>query len=113
AGELPRPVPGDLAPAVDVDDGGSGDGLPAVPLAGALARRVDGLVLEQQHRVGDEVGDAALVESLLEVPALLVRDRVVTEPREDELTHTSHLKAWDTRRSLPGDAAHPTGKEVE
>jgi hypothetical protein len=49
ADELTGTVPGDLAAAVDVDDGGA-VGRPLVPRR-ARARREDGLVLEQQ-RVG-------------------------------------------------------------
>ena len=49
ADELARAVPGDLAAAVDVDDGGAVEG--TFVRLGALARGVDGRVLEQQQGV--------------------------------------------------------------
>jgi hypothetical protein len=54
-------VPGDLAAAVDVDDGRAVRG-PFVA-RGARARREDGLVLEQQQRVGAVPGDDLGVDS--------------------------------------------------
>ncbi len=49
ADELPRPVPGDLAAAVHVDDRRAVER--ALPRLGALARGVDARVLQQQHGV--------------------------------------------------------------
>jgi hypothetical protein len=72
ADQLARPVPGDLAAAVHVDDRRSVEG-PLVRL-GALARRVDGWVLQQQHRVGAGAGDAGGVQLALAGPRLLVVD---------------------------------------
>ena len=73
ADELAGPVPGDLAPAVDVDDGSAVER----PLEGlgATTRGVDGLVLEQQHGVRRVAGDDVGVDSALQVPAGRVVDR--------------------------------------
>ncbi len=72
ADELSRPVPGDLAAAVDIDDRDAVGG--PFPGLGALARGVDGRVFEQQHGVGRAaVGDGG-VDLALPVPGRLVVD---------------------------------------
>ncbi len=67
ADELPRAVPGDLAAAVDVDDGGAVGG--ALVPRRARTGRVDGLVLEQDERVGADAGDDVGVDAPLEMPS--------------------------------------------
>ncbi len=75
--ELSRSVPGDLAPAVDVDDRRAVEG-PLVRL-GALAGGEDRLVLEQQHGVLSAVNHGR-VDLALVVPGCLVVDEVRCEP---------------------------------
>ena len=53
ADKLAGAMPGDLAAAVDVDDRRARIADRPVERAGALAGRIDGLVLKQQARVGD------------------------------------------------------------
>ncbi len=61
ADELSRPVPGDLPTAVDVDHRRAGIAHWAVEGACALARGIDGLMLEQQAGIGDVAGAAPFV----------------------------------------------------
>ena len=72
--ELTGTVPRDLAPAIDIDDGGAVVG--ALLGLGALARRVDGPVLEQVDRVGLLTGHDLRVRVALHLPSLLVVDEV-------------------------------------
>jgi len=83
ADELPGPVPGDLAAAVDVDDGRAAADRPVAAL-GALAGGLDGRVLEQQQRVGGVAGDDLGVHRPLQIPGLAVLHR--PEP--------THLDPW-------------------
>src|SRR4051794_4533164 len=82
AHQLARTVPGDLAAAVHVDDGGAVEG--ALAVRGAPARRIHRGVFEQQDRVGDLVLEPRRVHPALLVPRLLVLDRVRTEAHTDE-----------------------------
>src|SRR5580700_547990 len=94
--ELPGAVPGDLAAAVDVDHRGSRVAGRPVELLGPLARRVDGRVLEQQAGVRDVAAHPPLVQVPLQIPGLLVGDRVRTEagPGEYQLAlHATSLRA--------------------
>ncbi len=76
ADELTGAVPGDLAAAVDIDDRCAGIADRPVERAGALTRRVDGLVLKQQAGVRNLAGDALLVHLALHLPGLAVADGV-------------------------------------
>jgi hypothetical protein len=85
-------VPGDLAAPVDVHDGSAGVGDGTIPSPCALARRVNGFVLQEEDRIGHLIGDAALVEPFLKIPALVVRDGSVAQPCVNEITHTFTLR---------------------
>src|SRR5690606_28712853 len=94
ADELARPVPRDLAAAVDVDDRCPVE-RPLVGL-GPLARRIDGTVLEEQHGVLATGGHLRVHLALL-LPGLLVVDEVWGEAEVDE-THRSRLVPHSGRR---------------
>jgi hypothetical protein len=105
ADQLPRPVEGDLAAAVDVDDRGAARvGGPLVgvgPLAGGEHRRV----LEQQHGVGGVARDDGGVHLALQLPGGEVVDGVGAESGDPEvqrvvLGHSRSLPLW--RTSGPG-----------
>ena len=72
AGELARAVPGDLAAAVDVDDRRAVGR--ALPDLGTPTRGVDGVVLEQQHGVGDLAGHPLRVQVALLGPGVVIAD---------------------------------------
>ena len=99
AGQLPGPVPGDLAATVHIDHRGARVAERPVRCGCPLAGRVNGFVLEQQAAVGRLVGDPPGVHASLQVPALEVADRGA-EAKVDKLTHFSQL--------TPGQAAGPT-----
>jgi hypothetical protein len=92
--ELAGAVPGDLPAAVHVDHGRARVADRPVQRAGALARRVDRPVLEQQADIGDLPPHPPFVQYPLQVPGFLVRDRGGAEagPGEDQLAvHASSL----------------------
>ena len=99
AGQLPGPVPGDLAAAVHVDHRGARVAERPVRCGCPLAGRIHGLVFEQQAAVGRLVGDPPGVHASLQIPAFEVADRGV-KAKVDKLTHFSQL--------TPGRAAGPT-----
>ena len=72
--ELAGAVPGDLAAAVDVDDGGA-VGRPLVGV-GALAGGVDGGVLQEEDGVGAFARDDRAMDGALKVETLDVRHGV-------------------------------------
>jgi hypothetical protein len=80
ADELTRAVPGDLPAAVDVDDWRARVADRPVEWAGALARRVNRLVLKEQARVRDLADDPTLVDQALEIPRGGVFDGVRAMP---------------------------------
>lgn len=94
ADQLPGAVPGDLAAAVHVDDGG------AVQWAFAVGRapsgRVDGRVLQQQTGVRDGVLESGRVHLALLLPGLLVVDGLLAESQPDE-PKLSHDRCLPTR----------------
>ena len=76
ADQLAGPVEGDLAAAIDVDDGCAARiGRPLVGV-GALAGGEDRRVLEQQHGAGTIARGDLRVDAALEVPRVDVVDRV-------------------------------------
>ncbi len=93
ADELTRAVPGDLAAAVDIDHR-SAVGRPLVRL-GALARRVDGLVLEQDQRVGPLARDDVGVDPTLQRPAVVVGHERGCEAGGDDLEHGDSFACGD------------------
>ncbi len=96
ADELPGAVEGDLAAAVDLDHRGAVDG--SLVGFGALACRVDGGVLEQQHGAGSTL-DHLCVHLALALPRLEVVDGLLAQRLEDQFAHHSRL----TRRTQPVD----------
>jgi hypothetical protein len=82
-------VPGDLAAAVHVDDRRARITERPVRRGRPLARRVDGLVLEQQAAVGRLVGYAPGVNASLQVPAFEVIDGGGADVKVDKLAHFS------------------------
>src|SRR5690606_38698429 len=88
ADELARAVPRDPAPAVDVDDRGAVDG--ALPRARALARRVDGLVLDEVDRVRPGPRRDLPERLALQLPHGLVRAKAQSQVELDEV-HRSRL----------------------
>ena len=87
ADELSGAVPRDLAAAVNVDDGSSVGGT-LVP-CGARTGREDGLMLEQQERVGALARDDARVDLALQRPAVGVGDQVGGEPHRAHIEHVA------------------------
>jgi hypothetical protein len=85
-------VPGDAAAAVDVDHGSAV--CRSLEVFGALARRIDRVVLEQQHGVVDRVGNALLVQRALLLPGLEIRDPPGTDERDHAVERTPQL--WIT-----------------
>ncbi len=77
-------MPGDLAAAVDVDDRRARIADRPVERAGALAGRIDGLVLKQQARIGDLARHTPIVDLALQVPGFDVADCVVAHPQPRE-----------------------------
>ena len=69
-GELPGPVPGDLAAPVHVDDRGPRVADGPVGHRRPLPRRIDGHMLKEQAAVGDLAADPPRVHRALHVPAL-------------------------------------------
>ena len=78
ADDLAGAVPGDLAAAVDVDDGGAVGG--SFVAGGAGAGGEHRFVLEQQQRVGSRARGDLAVDPALERPAVGVGDQVGSEP---------------------------------
>ena len=72
AGQLPRPMPGDLAAAVHVNDRRARVAERSVRGGRPLARRVHGLVLKEQAAVGYLAGHPPGMNTPLQVPALAV-----------------------------------------
>ena len=105
--ELPGAVPGDLAAAVDVDHRGSRVAGRPVELLGPLAGRVDGRVLEQQAGVRDVAAHPPLVQVPLQVPGLLVGDRIRTEAGPGEYQLALHATSLDPYRHGPGCVIGP------
>ena len=83
--ELTGTVPCDLAATVDVDHGGA-VGRPLVPRR-ARARREDGLVLEQQQRVGARAADHIGVDLTLSCPRVGVGDEGRGESHRLDVEH--------------------------
>lgn len=78
AHELAGTVPGDLAAAIDIDDGGAVQG--ALERLRAPAGGVDGGVLEEEERVRSRACDHIGMGTPLEFPPLGVPDGLGSEP---------------------------------
>src|SRR5215204_4642109 len=93
AHDLPGPVPGDLAAAVDVDDRGSGVEQGAFVRLGALPGGENGLMLEQEDRVVDLSSNACCVHPPLLGPPDLVGNRslVTDHPKS---AHAAKATRW-------------------
>lgn len=105
AGDLSRTVPGDLAAAVDVDDGSAVAG--SLLGLGALARGVDRAVLEEVDGVGLLTRHDLRVRVALDLPRLLVVDEVGVETEVDE-AHAATLRRAAYDAGMPATDASPS-----
>ena len=110
AGDLAGTVPGDLAAAVDVDDGRA-VGRPLLGL-GALAGGVDRGVLEQEDGVGLLAADDLGVHVALDLPRLLVVDEVGVEPEVHETHAVSLRRAARPNAGLGCAGGHTAPRKV-
>ena len=101
-------MPGDLPAAVDVDHWRGIEG--AFGVLGPTPGGVDRLVLEEQDRVGPTV-DHMLVRRALQVPPILVRDRVGSEP--DVLNDNGRLRHAHTAILRSSGRTTPSRRHAE
>ena len=112
-GQLPGPMPGDLAAAVHVDDRRAW--IPGRPVGRGrpLACRVHGLMLEQQAAVRNLVGHPPRMDAPLQIPALDVVDRGRAEGQVNKLAHFSQLTRGRSAKAqlAPRPRRQPRGEK--
>ena len=87
-------MPGDVAAAIDVDDGCAR--ITDWPVEGSrpFASRVDGLVLQQQAGIGDQASHPLLVDLSLQLPGIGIANRGGSQAEASEhqlIVHAASL----------------------